>query len=403
MRLPWVLLNRSGMKKSAVKKLSSLVGRHLPPRELSSDLRLAATENSLPEGKAFAQATGLIYGNDAGPGIRRAGTTTKNFHYLSPTGRQVADPATLRRIRSLVIPPAWKNVWICPTDRGHIQATGIDARGRKQYRYHPHWRETRDQTKFHRMIAFGKALPAIRRRTRAHLKKKGLPREKVLAAIVQLLEKTLIRVGNSEYAKANHSFGLTTILDEHVSIHGRHMRFTFRGKSGVDHDIDVADARLARIVKNCQDLPGQELFGYINEVGRPVDVNSNDVNEYLREISGQEFTAKDFRTWCATVLAAKALQEISNFDSQAQAKKNIVQAVESVAKRLGNTRSVCRKCYIHPALIDAYLDGSLLQMLSAQAGRELKNLSQLSSEEGALLAFLQERLRRESKRARRVA
>jgi DNA topoisomerase-1 len=364
---------------------------------------LAATHNTIPDPRQFARAAGLTYVSDRGPGIRRRGSSLQTFSYLSPTGRAVKDPATLRRIRSLAIPPAWKNVWICPTGDGHIQATGLDARGRKQYRYHPRWRATRDETKFHRMIAFGKALPALRRATAAHLRLKGLPREKVLAAIVQLLDKTLIRVGNAAYARDNESFGLTTIRNRHVRVRGRHLRFEFRGKSGIDHAIDLDDPRLARIVKQCQELPGQELFEYVGPAGQDVDVSSGDVNAYLKEITGQEFTAKDFRTWNGTVLAARALQEVAAFDSQAQAKKNILQAVERVAKRLGNTRTVCRKCYIHPAVIDAYLDGSLLHTLAQRARREMKQVAALRPEEAAILAFLQERLRRDAAAARRVA
>jgi len=348
------------------------------------------------EGREFARSTGLRYVNDRGPGISRRGSSPKTFTYVSATGQKVADPTTLKRIRSLVIPPAWKNVWICPIPEGHIQATGIDARGRKQYRYHPQWRAARDETKFHRIIKFGKMLPLIRKRTAQHLRLKGLPREKVLALIVQLLEKTLIRVGNAEYARDNHSYGLTTIRDDHVTVKGSRVRFAFRGKSGVDHDIDLHDAALAKIVKRCQDLPGQELFAYVDENGRDVDVTSNDVNEYLHEIAGEEFTAKDFRTWNGTVLAAKALQEISTFDSQSQAKKNVIRAVESVARRLGNTRTVCRNCYIHPAVLEAYMDGSLLDTLAQRARTEMKNLAAYEPEEAAVLAFLQERLRREA-------
>jgi DNA topoisomerase-1 len=380
--------------KRAAEQLGKLIARQVAPAaEVPRTLRLAATRNSLPTPEHFAKAAGLTYVSDRGPGIRRVGTG-KRVTYVGPTGRAVKDAATLRRIRSLVIPPAWTDVWICPIETGHIQATGVDDRGRKQYRYHPRWRATRDETKFHRMIAFGKALPAIRRRTAADLRRKGLPREKVLAAVVQLLEKTLIRVGNAEYARSNKSFGLTTIRNAHVAIKGGRMHFEFRGKSGVDHAIDVTDPRLARVVKTCQDLPGQELFEYVDDAGRHVDVTSNDVNQYLKEITGQEFTAKDFRTWSGTVLAAQALQEISAFDSDAQARKNIVAAVERVAKRLGNTRTVCRKCYIHPAVLDAYMDGSLLDTLGQRARREMKNLSALSPEEAAILAFLQERLRR---------
>lgn len=395
------------MKKSApaAKKLAALVARQLPDARLPHQLRLAATSNHVPEAQDFAKAAGLSYVSDRGPGIRRLGTALRNFRYLSPAGKKVSDPATLRRIRSLAIPPAWKNVWICPAETGHIQATGTDDRGRKQYRYHPRWRSTRDETKFHRMIAFGKALPKIRKITGRHLRQQGLSREKVLATLVQLLEKTLIRVGNAEYARSNKSFGLTTIRDNHVQIRGNRVSFAFRGKSGIDHSIDLDDPALARIVKRCQDLPGQELFAYVDASGRQVDVTSNDVNAYLKEITGEDFTAKDFRTWNATVLAAKALQEVSTFDSEAQAKKNVLQAVEEVAKRLGNTRSVCRKCYIHPAVIDAYLDGSLLDTLAQRARREMKNIKTLLPEEAAILAFLQERLRREAaaRKDRRVA
>jgi DNA topoisomerase I len=348
------------------------------------------------QGREFAAATGLRYVHDDAPGFQRTGSSLKTFRYADAHGRKIADAATLKRIRSLGIPPAWKNVWICPYAGGHIQATGIDARGRKQYRYHPHWRSARDETKFHRTIAFGKALPLIRKRTEAHLRLKGLPREKVLALIVQLLEKTLIRVGNEEYARENQSYGLTTMLDQHVTFNKGVVRFEFRGKSGVDHSIFLRDARLAKIIKSCQDLPQQELFAYLDEQGREVDVKSDDVNDYLRQISGQHFTAKDFRTWNATVLAAKALQEIRSFDSQAEAKKNVLRAVEEVAKRLGNTRTVCRKSYIHPAVIEAYLDGSLLDTLAQRAKSEMKNLASMTPEEAAVLAFLQEWLKREA-------
>ena len=350
------------------------------------------------QGRDFAAASGLRYVHDDGPGLQRRGASLRTFTYADARGRRITDAATLKRIRSLGIPPAWKNVWICPHEGGHIQATGLDARGRKQYRYHPHWRAARDATKFHRTIAFGKALPQIRRKTEAHLRLRGLPREKVLALIVQLLEKTLIRVGNEEYARENRSYGLTTMLDNHVTFHRGVVKFEFRGKSGVDHSILLRDARLAKIIKSCQELPQQELFAYLDPEGNEVDVKSNDVNDYLREISGQHFTAKDFRTWNATVLAAKALQEIRRFDSKAQAKKNVIRAVEEVAKRLGNTRSVCRKSYIHPAVIEAYLDGSLLDTLEQRAQVEMKNLHSMTPEEGAVLAFLQEWIRREKNR-----
>jgi DNA topoisomerase-1 len=353
------------------------------------------------QGRDFAAARGLRYVHDDKPGFQRHGMTTKTFAFKDTQGRAIVDPPTLKRIRSLGIPPAWKDVWICPHPGGHIQATGIDARGRKQYRYHAHWRTARDETKFHRTIAFGKALPRIRKTTEAHLRLKGLPREKVLAVIVQLLEKTLIRVGNEEYARENKSYGLTTILDEHVTFNKGVVKFEFRGKSGVDHSILLRDARLAKIIKQCQDLPQQELFAYLDEDGNEVDVKSNDVNDYIREISGQHFTAKDFRTWNATVLAAKALREFEKFNSKAQAKKNVIRAVEEVAKRLGNTRSVCRKSYIHPAVLEAYIDGSLLDTLEQRAKDEMKNLHSMTPEEAAVLAFLQEWIRREAAKRKR--
>lgn len=345
-----------------------------------------------------AEAAQLHYVRDGGPGIRRR-RAGKGFNYVDAAGKRVTDRGTLGRIRALAIPPAWTEVWICPDANGHLQATGVDARGRKQYRYHPRWREVRDAAKFDRLVDFAKALPGIRRRTAHDLKRKGLPREKVLAAVVQLLEKTLIRVGNDEYARANQSYGLTTIRDKHVAVRGGTVAFSFRGKSGIEHDIDLRDPALARVVKACQDLPGQEVFAYFDEAGKQVDVTSDDVNAYLKEISGSDFTAKDFRTWAGTVLAAQALEEIATFDSKAEAKRNIVRAVEKVAGELGNTKAVCRKCYIHPAVLDAYMDGHLLETLRQRAGRMLRqSIQQLRPEEAAVLAFLQERLRREARR-----
>jgi DNA topoisomerase-1 len=311
----------------------------------------------------------------------------------------VSEGETLRRIRRLAIPPAWTDVWIGPDARGHLQATGRDDRGRKQHRYHPRWREVRDETKYHRLIAFARALPRLRRRVARHLARLGLSREKVLAAIVRLLETTLIRVGNEEYARQNHSFGLTTLRDRHADIQGSHLSFRFRGKGGIEHSVDLHDRRLARIVRQCQDLPGQELFQWVDGDGRQHVVDSADVNAYLREATGEDFTAKEFRTWAGTVLAAQALQEFQTFDSQAQGKRNIVHAIESVAKRLGNTRAVCRKCYVHPAVLNAYLDGSLLRSLRERVEGEIrKGLAGLRPEEAAVLAFLQERLRREAPR-----
>jgi DNA topoisomerase I len=342
-----------------------------------------------------AEEAGLRYVSDRKPGITRK-RNGKGFSYVTSDGTAVRDADTLGRIRSLAIPPAWQYVWICPSAEGHIQATGYDARRRKQYRYHPRWREVRDQEKYGRMIAFGQALPRIRRRVDRHLKCPGLPRAKVLAAVVRLLEATLIRVGNDEYAKSNHSFGLTTMRGEHAEINGSTICFEFRGKSGREHEVDLNDRRLARIVAQCQELSGQELFQFVDEKGEVRDVGSEDVNEYLREISGDDFTAKDFRTWAGTVLAAKVLQEFKEFDSQAAAKRNVVLAIEHVAARLGNTKAICRKCYIHPAVIDAYLENSLIQTVRDETERELREeLKSLPPEEAAVLALLRKRMQRE--------
>jgi DNA topoisomerase-1 len=291
-----------------------------------------------------------------------------------------------------VIPPAWTNVWICPDPLGHLQASGRDARGRKQYRYHPRWRKVRDETKYHRMLAFSRALPAIRKRTDEDLRRPGLPKEKVMAAVVQLLEKTLIRVGNDEYARQNHSFGLTTLRDGHVDVSGGRVTFTFRGKSGVNHEVDLDDRRLARVVKACRDLPGYELFQYLDEEGNRQTTGSSDVNAYLKEITGEEFTSKDFRTWAGTVLAAEILGGFDSFQSEAQAKRNVVQAIESVARRLGNTKAVCRKCYIHPAVLDAYLEGSMSRSSSRQ--RRSATSQGLTDAERAVVRLLRRRSRR---------
>jgi len=294
--------------------------------------------------------------DDRTPGIKRLGSP-RRFRYVRTDGRKVSDPVELARIKSLVIPPAWTNVWICPDPRGHLQATGRDARGRKQYRYHPRFRQMRDEVKYNRLPAFAQALRRIRRRTASDVRKSGLPRVKVLAAAVQLLEKTLIRIGNEEYARANGSVGLTTMRDRHAQIRGAAVRFEFRGKSGVAHAVELHDARLARIVRACRDLPGYELFQYVDDEGQRQTICSDDVNGYLRDISGDDFTAKDFRTWAGTVLAAQALARLARFKSQTEAKRNVLQAVASVASRLGNTKAVCRKAYIHPAILAAYMDG----------------------------------------------
>ncbi|HYG34835.1 MAG TPA: DNA topoisomerase IB [Clostridia bacterium] len=345
-----------------------------------------------------AHVVGLRYVTDEMPGITRE-KSGQGFRYRYATGDFVQDEEVLNRIKSLAIPPAWTEVWICPDPYGHLQATGRDDRGRKQSRYHPRWREIRDETKYARMIAFGKALPRIRKRVEQDLALPGLQRNKVLATVVRLLEVSLIRVGNEEYAQENKSFGLTTMRDQHVNVRGSTVRFHFRGKSGKWHDVDIRDRHLAKIVRSCQDLPGQELFQYINDEGQRQTVSSEDVNQYLREINGEDFTAKDFRTWAGTVLAAMALREFQQFDSQAQAKKNIVQAIESVSERLGNTKTVCRKCYIHPEVINAYMEGSLVENLKRQAEKQLaESLKELPPEEAAVLALLQQRLAGEEKK-----
>jgi DNA topoisomerase-1 len=363
--------------------------------------RMARKKPAAVDPVKSAKAAGLRYVTDAGPGIRRR-ATGKQPVYVGADGRVIRDPDTLRRIKSLAVPPAWQEVWICPDPNGHLQATGRDAKGRKQYRYHPRWREVRDETKYDRMVAFAQALPRIRARIERDLSRPGLPREKVLATVVRLLETTLIRIGNQEYARRNDSFGLTTMRDRHVEVSGATLKFEFRGKSGIRHSVDITDRRLARVVKRSQDLPGYELFQYLDERGERRTIESADVNDYLRSISGEEFTAKDFRTWAGTVLAARALQEFEAVDSHAQAKRNVVQAIESVAKRLGNTKAVCRKCYIHPAVINSYLDGSLLNVLRRRVGREMQqSLSRLPPEEAAVLVLLQQRLAREESERRR--
>ena len=348
------------------------------------------------EAVAAAKSAGLCYVRDGMPGIRRK-RIGKAFTYFAADGKPLRAPDEIRRIKSLVLPPAWIDVWICPISNGHLQATARDMKGRKQYRYHPRWRMIRDETKYDKMLAFGQILPRIRRRVEEDLAKPGLSRAKILATVVRLLEATLIRVGNEEYARNNDSFGLTTMRDHHVDVTGATLRFEFRGKSGVQHTVDLTDRRLARVVKRSQDLPGEELFQYLDENGERHSIGSSDVNNYLREITGEDFTAKDFRTWAGTVLAAKALQEFEAWDSKAQAKRNIVRAIESVAKRLGNTKAVCKKCYIHPALLNTYLDGSLLGTIRHRIDKEMtESLSDLSPEEAAVLAFLQSRLKEEA-------
>jgi DNA topoisomerase I len=345
-----------------------------------------------PDPVEVAEEAGLRYVSDEQPGYTRK-AKGDDFDYFDTEGKRIRDETRLLRIKRLAIPPAYKNVWICPSPNGHIQATARDARGRKQYRYHERWREVRDENKYDRMLVFGKALPKIRRRVNHDLKRRGLPREKVLATVVQLLERTFIRVGNEEYAKENKSFGLTTLRNHHVDATATKLRFSFRGKSGKEHEVDVTDRRLAKIIRQLQDLPGQEVFQYLNEKDERRKVTSEDVNDYLREITGEDFTAKDFRTWAGTVLAAMALNAQETFENKSQAKKNVKDAISAVAKILGNTPAVCRKCYVHPAVLEAYLDGAMIEGLKQKTEETLeRKRGDLRSEEAAVMSFLQARL-----------
>ncbi|HIK16772.1 MAG TPA: DNA topoisomerase IB [Leptolyngbyaceae cyanobacterium M33_DOE_097] len=341
---------------------------------------------------ASAKAVGLQYVTDESVGIQRVRKRSK-FHYIDVDGKPIQDAEEIKRINALRIPPAWEDVWICPSTNGHLQATGRDAKGRKQYRYHADWRRIRDQTKFARLIAFSEALPKIRERIEHDLSLPGLPRNKVLATVIRLMELTRIRVGNEEYAKTNKSFGLTTLRDRHVDISGVSIRFKFRGKSGVAHDIKISDRRLAKIVKRCQDIPGQELFQYLDEDGQRQSISSNDVNDYLREICEQDFTAKDFRTWAGTVLAARELCQMTDCESKTAIKKAIVQAIKSVAEHLGNRPATCRKYYVHPAILAAYENQILSSVMAEHLEQEeIDNLGSLSNEEKAVVALLEHEL-----------
>jgi DNA topoisomerase-1 len=345
-----------------------------------------------------AEEAGLRYVSDDGPGIRRI-RRGKGFSYIGPDGQPLTDDRRRAWIKSLAIPPAWTDVWISPIRRGHLQATGRDARGRKQYRYHPRWREVRDAAKYERLLDFARALPRIRRRTDRDLRRRGLPREKVLATVVRLLESTLIRIGNEEYLRDNRSVGLSTMRDQHVDVTGSKLRFEFRGKSGKRHTVDVTDRRLARAVRQCQELPGQELFQYLDAEGERRRIDSADVNDYLRQITGDEFTAKDFRTWAGTVAASLALQEVQRLDPDAPAKHNLTEAIRRVAEQLGNTPAVCRRCYVHPGVIDAYLDGDLAARLETAATKRLGTQPHaLRAEEAAVLGLLKARLARERRK-----
>lgn len=349
--------------------------------------------------KQVAQSAGLRYVSDMTPGIKRK-RAGKYFSYIGLDGKPIRDPQELKRIRALAIPPAWTNVWICPKPNGHIQATGRDAKGRKQYRYHPRWREVRDETKYHRMIAFGEALPAIRARVKQELARSGgLSREKVLAAVISLLDATSIRVGNEEYARANRSYGLTTLRNRHVAISGSNIRFHFRGKGGKEHQVTIRNKRLARIVKDCQELPGHELFQYVGPDQQPSTIESADVNDYLRQISGQDFTAKDFRTWTGTVATTDALEQLDKPETETQARKNVNQAVEVAASQLGNTKAICRKCYVHPGIIDTYLAGTLLDTLhhyETEKNTPEKEPEGLHPDEQKVLQFLKDHFAEET-------
>lgn len=336
-----------------------------------------------------ARKAGLRYVSDERPGIARE-LKGKDFVYRTSDGTAVRDEETLRRIRSLVIPPAWTQVWICPIENGHIQATGRDARGRKQYRYHPLWHQVRDEAKYDRVLAFAEALPKIRQKVAADLRRRGLSREKVMATVVRLLETTLIRVGNDEYVQQNGSYGLTTMHNRHAKVQGGRITFEFKGKSGKRHRIDVRDARLAKMVRRCQELPGQDLFGYVDEEGKVHDVTSSDVNDYLREIAGTDFSAKDFRTWAGTVLAALALRQFEAFSSQREAKRNTLRAVESVSRLLGNTPAVCRRCYVHPAILEGYLTGLTIGALQSRVKES--PAGSLRAEETAVLKLIRKRV-----------
>jgi DNA topoisomerase I len=351
--------------------------------------------------RGAAECAGLRYVSDNRPGICRR-KSGNGFTYVRPDGSRLSERHVLSRIKSLAVPPAWTEVWICPFADGHIQATGRDAKGRKQYRYHARFREIRESTKYEHVAAFAVLLPLIRERVREDMARRGLPREKILAAVVHLLETTLIRIGNDDYARQNNSYGLTTLKNGHVAVEGSEIRFRFTGKSGKQWSLRMKDRRVAKILRACQELPGQELLQYVDETGTCQNITSSDVNAYLKEITGEEITAKDFRTWAGTVLAAMALHELKTFDSAAEAKRNVRAAIEQVAARLGNTPTICRKCYVHPEVLNSYLDGNLVLELKSKAESELRStLSTLKPEEAAVLALLRDRLAKETTRSQR--
>ena len=336
---------------------------------------------------------GLRYMDDSRRGYTREWTDGA-FAYFNTQSRRIDDEAEIRRINALAIPPAYTDVWICPDARGHLQATGRDARGRKQYRYHPQWRETRDATKYERMLAFSGVLPKLRSRVARDLTLDGMPRNKVLATVVRLLDTTLIRVGSEEYARENRSYGLTTLRKRHLKVSAGMLRFRFRGKSGIEHDVAVSDTRVARIVKRCMDLPGQDLFQYLDADGTRHSVSSSDINEYLHEITGADFTAKDYRTWAGSVFALAALRTLK-WETVTEARKHVVGTIKEVAQLLRNTPAVCRKCYVHPAVIDAFEAGELAETLPASRRHGLK------TDEAALAIFLEKEAKRRTREAAR--
>ena len=356
------------------------------------------TESVVPsrtkEHRKAAVRAGLRYVTDGFAGITRK-RSGKGWTYFEPDGTAIRSAEKRRRLNALAIPPAWTDVWICPDPDGHIQATARDARGRKQYRYHADYRAARDKSKFRRMIEFSEALPRLRERIERDMRAEDLSRRQIIATVIRLLDRTLIRVGNDEYARQNRSFGLTTLRRRHVEVKGQTIRFSFRGKSGIEHDVSLTDARLARIVQRCQDLPGTEIFQYKDEFGRRQAVSSDDVNERLREMSGHDITAKDFRTWGGTMHAAIALRAMGPAASRREADRNIVAAIDLVAKRLGNTRAVCRKYYVHPALIEAYLLGRTVALppeMPANGDRRGRGAAALRRDEVAVLQFLQDEI-----------
>jgi len=351
--------------------------RATPPSQIPS----SGSGNAANSAQCPPLPPDLHYVDDGEAGISRKRLRGK-FAYFLPSGKRIRDPDEIQRINKLAIPPAYADVWICPDPKGHLQATGRDARGRKQYRYHPRWREIRDSNKYERMLEFGQALPRLRSRLEKHLVLPGLPREKVMALVVMLLESTLIRIGNPRYARANRSYGLTTLRTRHVDIQGTSIRFQFRGKSGVEHKVTLRDRRLARLMRRCMELPGQQLFQYLDEDGQRRTVSSNDVNLYLREMTGRDFTAKDYRTWAGSALALERLRKLECLP-ETIAKQNLVETIKQVARQLGNTPAVCRQCYIHPAILQAFSEGALPRLRAARKRKWL------SAEEAALLKFLQ--------------